>query len=51
MTTKEAIAKLYEERDQRIRAAYASGVKVEQIAIDEGLSAGRIWQIVGGKVS
>ena len=46
MTTKEAIAKLYEERARRIVAAYSAGVKIEQIALDEELSAARVWGII-----
>lgn len=40
------ILALYRARDRRILAAYQRGVKVEQIALDEEVSASRIWQII-----
>lgn len=46
MTTREAIDRLLRERDRRIVEAHKHGVIVEQIALNEGLSAARIWQII-----
>jgi FixJ family two-component response regulator len=46
MTYKEAVRQAAEERERRVLDALARGVKVEQIAVDEDISASRVWQIV-----
>ena len=46
MTTREQIANLYRERDERILAAHRRGEKPERIALDEGLGAERVRQIL-----